>query len=149
MDFIMKAVLQRVSEASVSIDGNITGSIKKGFLVLLGIGENDDKVIVRKMAEKIQKLRIFQDENGKTNLSSADIGGELLVVSQFTLYADCRKGNRPSFENAAKPQLAEELYNYFIEYSQDKFKKTAAGVFGGDMKVSLINDGPFTVILEI
>lgn len=145
----MKAVLQRVSEASVSIDGNVTGSIEKGFLVLLGIGENDDKFKVRKMADKIQKLRIFQDDNGKTNLSSADAGGELLVVSQFTLYADCRKGNRPSFENAAKPQLAEELYNYFIEYSRDKFKKTAAGVFGGDMKVSLINDGPFTVILEV
>ena len=145
----MKVVLQRVSEASVTVDGEITGSINKGYVVLLGIGEGDTKEQVDKMVEKIKKLRIFADENDKINLSVEDIGGEILVVSQFTLYADCRKGNRPSFTNAGSPSLAEELYDYFIETSRGKFKKVGHGVFGAHMHVSLVNDGPFTVILEL
>jgi len=145
----LKVVLQRVSEASVTVDGEITGSINKGYVVLLGIGEGDTKEQVDKMVEKIKKLRIFADENDKINLSVEDIGGEILVVSQFTLYADCRKGNRPSFTNAGSPSLAEELYDYFIETSRGKFKKVGHGVFGAHMHVSLVNDGPFTVILEL
>ena len=143
----MKIVLQRVSRASVTVDNNITGSIDKGYVILLGIGDGDDKSKVEKMVDKIQKLRIFPDENGKTNLSISDIGGELLIISQFTLYADCKK-NRPSFSNAAAPELAEELYDYFIEYADGKFNKIAHGIFGASMKVELVNEGPFTVILE-
>ena len=144
----MKIVLQRVSRASVEVDRRIVGSIDKGYVVLLGIGEGDDKSKIEKMVDKIQKLRIFPDKNGKTNLSVGDVHGDILVVSQFTLYADCRKGNRPSFVNAATPSLAEELYNYFIEYAKYNFDKVEHGVFGASMKVELINDGPFTVILE-
>ena len=144
----MKIVLQRVSWASVTVDDTITGSIDRGYVVLLGFGEGDDKAKVEKMVDKIQKLRIFPDENGKTNLSIGDVNGGILVVSQFTLYADCRKGNRPSFVNAASPALAEELYNYFIAYSKGKFSKVESGIFGADMKVELLNDRPFTVILE-
>ena len=144
----MKIVLQRVCRASVSVENEITGSIGKGYVVLLGIGADDNKTKIEKMVDKIQKLRIFSDENGKTNLSIGDIGGSLLVVSQFTLYADCRKGNRPSFTDAASPELAEELYDYFIEYANGKFEKVEHGVFGAEMKVELVNDGPFTVILE-
>ena len=144
----MKIVLQRVSRASVTVDGKITGSINKGYLVLLGVGAGDDKAKIEKAVDKIQKLRIFADENGKTNLSIADVGGELLVVSQFTLYADCRKGNRPSFTDAAPPALAEELYEYFIEYAKDKFTKVEHGVFGAMMDVEMVNSGPFTVTLE-
>ena len=145
----MKVVLQRVSEASVTVGGEITGSIGKGYVVLLGIGEGDTKGQVDKMVEKIRKLRIFSDENDKINLSIEDINGEILVISQFTLYADCRKGNRPSFTAAGSPNLAEELYNNFIEISQGKFKKVGHGIFGAHMHVSLTNDGPFTVILEL
>ena len=144
----MKVVLQRVGSASVEVDGKITGSINKGYVVLLGIGADDTKEQIVKMVEKIKNLRIFADENGKTNLSIDDINGGILVISQFTLYADCRKGNRPSFTNAGSPGLAEELYDYFIEISRDKFKKVGHGVFGASMKVSLVNEGPFTVVLE-
>jgi len=144
----VKIVLQRVSRASVKGDGKIVGSINRGYLVLLGVGVGDDKTKIEKAVDKIQKLRIFADENGKTNLSIADVGGELLVVSQFTLYADCRKGNRPSFTDAAPPALAEELYEYFIEYANGKFAKVQHGVFGAMMDVELENSGPFTVILE-
>ena len=144
----MKAVLQRVSEASVTVDGEIVGSIDKGYVVLLGIGDDDTKEKVDKMVDKIKNLRIFADKNGKTNLSIEDVGGEILIISQFTLYADCRKGNRPSFTGAGSPALAEELYEYFIEKSRGKFKKVGHGVFGASMKVSLVNEGPFTVILE-
>ena len=144
----MKIVLQRVSRASVTVDGEIIGSIDKGYLVLLGIGLGDDKTKIEKAVDKIQKLRIFPDENDKTNLSIGDVGGGLLVVSQFTLYADCRKGNRPSFTDAAPPSLAEELYEYFIEYANGRFERVEHGVFGASMSVELVNDGPFTVILE-
>ncbi len=144
----MKIVIQRVLNSSVEVDDNIIGKIGKGFLILLGISNDDTKEKIEKAVQKISKLRIFSDENGKTNLSITDIGGEILVVSQFTLYADCRKGNRPSFINAGSPNHAEELYNYFIEYSKKFFNKVEHGIFGADMKVSLINDGPFTVILE-
>jgi D-tyrosyl-tRNA(Tyr) deacylase len=145
----MKIVLQRVSSASVTVDGNITGSIDTGYVVLLGIGAGDDKSKVEKAVDKSQKLRIFADSEGKTNLPITAVQGGLLVVSQFTLYADCRKGNRPSFTDAAPPELAEELYEYFIKYSQGKFDKVECGVFGADMQVELVNDGPFTVIIEV
>ena len=144
----MKIVLQRVESASVEAGGKITGSIGRGYVILLGIGINDTKEQAEKMVEKIKKLRIFPDENGKTNLSIEDIDGEILIVSQFTLYADCKKGNRPSFTDAGSPALAEELYNYFIEICRGQFKKIGRGVFGAHMRVSLVNDGPFTVILE-
>ena len=144
----MRIVLQRVSSASVTVDEQIVGSIGKGYVVLLGIGKDDSREKVEKMVEKIRKLRIFPDENDKINLSIDDMCGEILVVSQFTLYADCKKGNRPSFTEAGSPQLAEELYDYFIEASQGKFGKVAHGVFGAHMSVELVNDGPFTVILE-
>ena len=144
----MKIVLQRVARASVAVNGEIIGNIGKGYLVLLGIAADDDKTKIEKAVNKIQKLRIFADENGKTNLSIADVGGELLVVSQFMLYADCRKGNRPSFTDAAPPALAEELYEYFIEYANGNFAKVQHGVFGAEMSVELVNSGPFTIILE-
>ena len=144
----MKIVLQRVSSASISVGGSIVGEIGKGYVVLLGIGADDDCAKVEKMVNKLQKLRLFPDDNGKTNLSIENINGEILVVSQFTLYADSRKGNRPSFINAAPPKLAEELYEYFIEYATGKFSKVAHGIFGAAMRVELVNDGPFTLILE-
>lgn len=143
----MKIVLQRVSEASVKVDEKIVGSINQGYLILLGISDDDMREDIENAVKKISKLRIFSDENGKTNFSINDVNGEILVISQFTLYADCRKGNRPSFVNAGKPEHANEMYEYFIEYSKNYFKKVEKGVFGADMKVSLINDGPFTVIL--
>ena len=145
----MKIVLQRVSSASISVDGNIIGNIGKGYVVLLGIGTDDDYAKVEKLVSKLQKLRLFPDENGKTNLSIENINGEILVVSQFTLYADSSKGNRPSFINAAQPELAEELYEYFIKYATGKFFKVAHGIFGAAMHVKLVNDGPFTLILEM
>ena len=144
----MKIVLQRVSEASVTVDGKITGQIGKGYLLLLGVSNDDTKDIADKMIEKVSRLRIFEDENGKTNLSIDQIDGEVLVVSQFTLYADCRKGNRPSFINAGKPALAEELYEYVLKRCGELFKNTRHGIFGADMKVSLVNDGPFTILLD-
>ncbi len=145
----MKVVLQRVTEASVEVEGNIIGEIGRGYVVFLGVGCGDTKEIAEKMADKIKKLRLFPDENGKTNLSIDDIGGEVLVISQFTLYADARKGTRPSFVEAGPPDLAEELYEYFISLCEERFKKTAHGSFGASMKVSLCNDGPFTICLEL
>lgn len=144
----MRIVLQRVNSASVTVNGEVCGKIGKGYLVLLGIGEDDTEAECRRLADKIINLRIFSDENDKINLSLEQVGGELLVVSQFTLYADCRKGNRPNFIQAAKPDVAEKLYNYFVEYCRSKGKNVEAGIFGADMKVELLNDGPFTVILE-
>ena len=145
----MKVVLQRVLEASVTVDGKVLGEIGRGYVVLLGVGNNDTKEIAEKMADKVKKLRLFPDAEGKTNMSIDDIGGEVLVISQFTLYADARKGTRPSFIEAGAPALAEELYEYFITLCQDRFSKTAHGEFGADMKVSLVNDGPFTICLEL
>lgn len=124
------------------------GKIGKGYLVLLGIGADDTEEDCRRLADKIINLRIFSDENDKINLSLSDVDGELLVVSQFTLYADCRKGNRPNFIQAAKPEKAEVLYNYFTDYCRSKGKHTETGIFGADMKVELLNDGPFTIVLE-
>ena len=144
----MKIVLQRVLEAKVDIDGITKGEIQKGYLLLVGISGEDTKEGADTMIEKVSKLRLFEDGDGKTNLSIADVGGEVLVVSQFTLYADCKKGNRPSFINAGKPDMAEELYEYILEKCKDIFKKTESGSFGADMKVSLINDGPFTIVLD-
>ena len=144
----MKIVLQRVTSASVAVDGEVCGKIGMGYLVLLGVGQGDTEEECRRLADKIINLRIFSDENDKINLSLGDVGGELLVVSQFTLYADCRKGNRPNFIQAGKPDEAERLYNYFVDYCRSKGKHVETGVFGADMKVQLVNDGPFTVILE-
>ena len=147
----MKFLIQRVNEASVEVDGETTGSIEKGFLVFIGVSDTDTKIIADKMIKKLLGLRIFADEAGKTNLSVKDVGGSLLLVSQFTLYADCRKGNRPSFTSAGAPALAEELYEYMIEECRNEFEDSAhvqTGMFGGDMKVSLVNDGPFTIMLD-
>ena len=144
----MRLCVQVVKQASVDIDGVRKSSIDRGMLVLLGVGKEDDEAVADKMIAKLLKLRIFEDENGKTNLSLADIEGELLLVSQFTLYADCKHGNRPSFTDSMGPQRAEELYNYVADKIRPQVKKLGLGVFGADMKVSLINDGPFTVILD-
>ena len=141
-------VIQRVKSASVAVDGAVSGEIGRGFLVLLGIGPEDTAEVVEKMVDKMLRLRIFSDANDKINLSLEDVGGELLLVSQFTLYADCRKGNRPSFVGAAKPALAEGLYEYCKAYCAGKGKKVASGVFGADMQVTLCNDGPFTIVLD-
>lgn len=144
----MKIVLQRVSHASVTVDEKVIGAIGQGFLVLLGVSDTDTKEIADKMVDKLCKLRIFQDEQGKTNLSLADVGGELLVVSQFTLYADCRKGNRPSFIKAGAPELANHLYEHVVERCRTYVDKVEHGEFGADMKVELLNDGPFTLVLD-
>lgn len=144
----MRAVIQRVQHASVSVDGTVRGAIGKGYLVLLGVGAEDDESHMRKVADKMLQLRIFEDENGKINRSLDQVQGELLVISQFTLYADCRKGNRPNFLQAAKPELAERLYEAFLAYCRSRVEKVKSGVFGADMKVSLCNDGPFTIVLD-
>lgn len=144
----MKLVIQRVSEAKVEIKNKIVGKIEKGFLVLFGAREGDTKEQADFLAQKLCNLRVFEDENGKMNLSIKDIDGELLIVSQFTLYADCQKGNRPSFVNAGKPEIANELYEYFIKKCRNLVKNVEKGVFGTDMQVSLLNDGPVTIILE-
>ena len=144
----MKIVLQRVKEASVTVDGNKVGEIGKGFLLLLGVANDDTTEVADKLIEKISRLRIFEDSEGKTNLNIDAVSGEVMVVSQFTLYADCRKGNRPSFINAGSPQLAEELYEYVLEKCRAIFGKVESGSFGADMKVSLVNDGPFTLVLD-
>ena len=144
----MKLVIQRVSNASVAVDGNVVGQIGNGYLVLVGIGANDTKQIADKFLKKMIGLRIFQDENGKTNLSLKDVGGELLMISQFTLYANCRKGNRPSFIEAGAPDMANELYEYMIEQAKKEVEVVERGIFGADMKVSLTNDGPFTIVLD-
>ncbi len=144
----MRMVIQRVQHAKVTIDGSISGEIGKGFLILLGVGMNDTKEIAEKMADKMLRLRIFADENDKTNLSLQDVNGQLLVVSQFTLYADCRKGNRPSFVHAGKPAEANALYTYFMDYCRQTIPVVASGEFGADMQVELCNDGPFTIVLD-
>jgi len=142
----MKLVIQRVTHASVTIDGETVGSIGKGYMVLIGIGREDNEETVRKYADKMLKLRIFEDENGKTNLSLGQVDGELLLISQFTLYADC-SSNRPGFTQAAPPDMANALYEYFVEYCRGKAKSVQTGRFGADMKVELLNDGPFTIVL--
>ena len=144
----MRFIIQRVAKASVTVDGNVTGQIEKGFLVLIGVSEDDTKEIADKMIKKLVGMRIFEDENGKTNLALADVGGSLLLVSQFTLYADCKKGNRPSFIKAGNPQMAEEMYNYIIEQCKKEVENVQVGIFGADMKVQLLNDAPFTVLLD-
>ena len=144
----MKAVLQRVTRAAVTVDGQTVGQIGKGLLILLGVSNEDTEETARKLADKICRLRIFEDENGKTNLSLADVGGELLVVSQFTLYADCKKGNRPSFIKAGAPDHANRIYEYFTECCKDHADKVEHGIFGADMKIELVNDGPFTLALD-
>ena len=144
----MRIVLQRVTSASVKVDGEVVGSIGTGFLLLFGVGHEDTEEDCRRLADKISGLRIFSDENDKINLDLEAVGGSLLVVPQFTLYADCRKGNRPNFIQAAKPEKANELYEYFVGYLRSKGRHVETGSFGADMKVELLNDGPFTVILE-
>lgn len=144
----MKAVIQRVTNASVTVDNKVIGEIGKGFLILLGAGTGDTEKDAKKLADKILGMRIFSDENDKINLSLNDVDGEVLIVSQFTLYADCRKGNRPSFVNACEPVEANRLYEYFVSLFQGKVKNIQKGQFGADMKVQLLNDGPFTIILN-
>ncbi len=144
----MRFVIQRVSEASVAVDGQVIGQIGHGLLVFVGVADSDDKMIADKMIDKLTKLRIFDDADGKTNLSIADVGGKFLVISQFTLYADCRKGNRPSFTLAGRPDKAEELYEYVISEIGKKGFCAEHGSFGAEMKVSLLNDGPFTILLD-
>ena len=144
----MRFVIQRVTEADVKVDGEVIGQIGKGFMVLIGVGQEDTKEIADKMVKKMTGLRIFEDENGKTNLSLADVGGELLLISQFTLYANCKKGYRPSFIEAGAPDMANEMYEYIIEECRKVVPVVEKGSFGADMKVSLVNDGPFTIVLE-
>ncbi|MCM1500172.1 MAG: D-aminoacyl-tRNA deacylase [Clostridium sp.] len=144
----MRLVVQRVARASVTVEENVIGSIGKGFLVLIGVSDTDTREIADKMIKKMTGLRIFSDENGKTNLALSDVGGELLLVSQFTLYADCKKGNRPSFTKAGKPEAAEEMYEYMISECRRIVERVETGSFGADMKVELLNDGPFTIILD-
>ena len=144
----MRLLIQRVSKASVKVEGECVGKINKGFLVFLGITHEDTKDNVNYLVNKLYNLRVFEDENEKMNLSIKDINGEILIVSQFTLYADTSHGNRPSFINAAKPDKANELYEYFIEKAKQTGLKIEAGIFGADMKVELLNDGPVTILLE-
>ncbi len=144
----MKFVIQRVTHADVVVDGNELSRIGKGFMVLIGVSKEDDRAIADKMVDKLIKLRIFEDENGKTNLSLDDVGGELLLISQFTLYANCKKGNRPSFIDAGAPDEANALYEYIIERCKERVNVVERGEFGADMKVSLLNDGPFTIVLD-
>ena len=144
----MRFVIQRVTEASVTIDGEISGKFGKGYLVLIGVADTDTKEIADKMIRKMIGLRIFEDEQGKTNLSLADVDGGLLLVSQFTLYANCKRGNRPSFIEAGKPDMANEMYEYIIEKCRESVEEVQTGEFGADMKVQLLNDGPFTILLD-
>ena len=144
----MKFVVQRVSEASVAVDGEVLGTIQRGFMILIGIAETDTEEIADKMIAKMLKLRIFDDENGKTNLSIDDVKGELLLISQFTLYADCKKGNRPSFFRAGNPEMASAMYEAIIRKCQEMGYKTECGRFGAEMQVSLVNDGPFTIVMD-
>ena len=144
----MRFVIQRVQHAEVKVDGESTGKIDKGFLVLIGVAETDTKEIADKMIKKLLGLRIFEDAQGKTNLDLHAVNGELLLVSQFTLYADCRKGNRPSFIKAGNPELANNLYKYIISKCRESIPKVEKGIFGTDMKVTLLNDGPFTILLD-
>ncbi|MCR5272597.1 MAG: D-tyrosyl-tRNA(Tyr) deacylase [Lachnospiraceae bacterium] len=144
----MKFIIQRVNHASLVIENKEYSKIDKGFLVLIGICEDDTKEIADKMIKKLLGMRIFEDENGKTNLSLDSVGGNLLLVSQFTLYADCKKGNRPSFTKAAGPDIAEPLYDYIVAECKKSYPALGTGVFGADMKITLENDGPFTIDLD-
>ena len=144
----MRFVIQRVTHASVTVDGEMIGKINKGFLVLIGVSDEDTQAIADKMVKKLIGMRIFEDKNGKTNLALKDVGGELLLVSQFTLYADCRKGNRPSFIRAGKPDLANSLYEYIIARCREQVSVVETGSFGAMMDVELLNDGPFTILLD-
>lgn len=144
----MKFVVQRVKHSSVTVDNETIGQIGKGYMVLIGVSDTDTEEIADKMVDKMIKLRIFEDENGKTNLSLADVDGELLLISQFTLYANCRKGNRPSFIEAGAPDHASALYEYIISKCKERVSVVERGEFGADMKVELLNDGPFTIILD-
>lgn len=144
----MKFVIQRVQHASVTVDNEIIGNISRGYLVLVGVCEEDTRETADKMVDKMAKLRINEDVNGKTNLSLADVDGQLLLVSQFTLYADCKKGNRPSFVKAGSPEHAKKLYEYIIERCKQQVDVVEQGEFGADMKVELLNDGPFTIVLD-
>lgn len=144
----MKFLIQNVQNASVQIENEIVGKINKGFVVFIGISDTDNTIIADKMIHKLLNLRIFKDSEGKTNLSLSDVSGELLLISQFTLYADCRHGNRPSFINAGKPEPAKELYEYIIDRCKQSGLNVQTGNFGADMKVELINDGPFTIMLD-
>ena len=144
----MKFVIQRVTNAKCEVEGNITGQIDLGFCVLIGVAENDTEAIADKMLRKLLGMRIFADADGKTNLALKDVNGSLLLISQFTLYANCRKGNRPSFTNAGNPELANHLYEYIIEECRKQILNVQTGIFGADMKISLTNDGPFTIILD-
>ena len=144
----MKFVIQRVKYASVTVEGKVIGKISKGFMVLIGVCESDDESVADKMVKKLIGLRIFEDENGKTNLDLDKVGGELLLISQFTLYANCKKGNRPSFIEAAKPEKANALYEYIISECKKQVAVVERGEFGADMKVELLNDGPFTIVLD-
>ena len=144
----MKFVIQRVKHASVTVENQVIGKINQGFMVLVGICEADDEKIADKMIKKLIGLRIFEDENGKTNLDLHSVGGELLLISQFTLYANCKKGNRPSFIEAAKPDKANALYEYIISECKKQVEVVEHGEFGADMKVELLNDGPFTIVLD-
>ena len=144
----MRLVVQRVSNAKVEVENNTIGSIKNGFLVLLGVGNDDETANADFLLKKLVNLRVFTDEQGKMNLSLMDIQGELLIVSQFTLYADCKKGNRPSFTNAAPPEKAKQLYEYFVLQTKNLGLKVETGSFGAHMKVELLNDGPVTILLE-
>ncbi len=144
----MKFLIQRVREASCTVNGAVTGAIGKGFLVFIGISDRDTAETADKMIRKLIGLRIFEDENGKTNLSLRDVDGGLLLISQFTLYADCKKGNRPSFTGAGKPDMAARLYEYVIAECAKQIPAVQRGIFGADMKISLLNDGPFTILLD-
>lgn len=144
----MKFVIQRVKHSSVSVDGEVIGKIGRGYMVLIGVCDADDEAVADRLVDKMIKLRINEDENGKTNLSLADVDGELLLVSQFTLYADCKKGNRPSFVKAGSPDHANALYEYIIEKCRERVPVVEKGSFGAEMAVELVNDGPFTVILD-
>jgi D-tyrosyl-tRNA(Tyr) deacylase len=144
----MKFVIQRVKQASVKVEGSVIGEIEKGYLVLIGVSDKDTEAVADKMIKKMIGLRIFEDAEGKTNLSLADVGGSLLLVSQFTLYANCKKGNRPSFIEVGAPDKANQLYEYIIEESKKSVSVVQTGRFGAEMEVSLINDGPFTILLD-
>jgi len=144
----VRFIIQRVRHASVTIDGEVRGKIGKGFMVLIGVGADDTKEIADKLVRKLVNMRIFEDAEGRTNLGLKDVGGELLLISQFTLYADCKKGNRPSFTKAGAPAMAEPLVEYIIEECKKEIPVVEQGEFGADMKVELLNDGPFTVILD-
>ena len=144
----MRFVVQRVTHASVTVDDNVIGKIGQGFMVLIGVSDEDTKETADKMVKKLLGLRIFEDENGKTNLDIHTVGGSLLLISQFTLYADCKHGNRPSFIKAGKPDMANEMYEYIIAKCREQVETVETGEFGADMKVELLNDGPFTILLD-